>query len=86
MLLTVPCKKIISKGGTGVFVPSIRLTGFGTNVESAIQDASKGVYAWSLALQRQGLLKDAIKRAGLKFDDDGTEELHIVLRGCDNKN
>ena len=84
MLLTIPCKKVISKGGTGIYADNVKLTGFGTDEESALQDVRNGIIAWGSALQRQGIFRDALKRVGLEIEDDGIDELNVVLTKRDN--
>lgn len=80
MLLTISCEKVVSKGGAAFRANGVELTGFGMDEQSALRNTKAGIIAWSQALARQGILEEAIERAGLRIDDDGDSSIHVSLQ------
>ena len=79
MIITVAYKPVVSKGGVALMSQNIRLTGCGTGEQEARKALTEGVLAWCRALQKHGTLNDAISRAGLCAEDDGQNNISVVL-------
>jgi hypothetical protein len=85
MRLTVPCRAVVSKGGSAIRADALPLTAFGLDETGARLDLERGVWIWCRGLERQGLLAEALARIGLATEEDGSSELtvsaHIQDRG-----
>jgi hypothetical protein len=80
MDLTVSADAIVSKGGAGVSLREVPLTGFGPTREDARREAERGLRSWCLALARQGVLQEAANRARLRLVDDGEQEISVTVQ------
>ena len=78
MLLTIPIKRSVSKCGPTVAAEAIRLTACGVTVDDARIRLEQGISAWCSALQRAGHFEDALRRAHLYLENNGTEDVKIV--------
>jgi len=80
MQVTVPCRRVISKGGSAVQADGLPLVAFGPNEAAALAKLQEGVGIWCLSLERQGLLGDALGRAGLQGEHDGHNVLTVAMQ------
>lgn len=78
MLLTVPIQRVVSKYGSSVTAKKLRLTACGMTIEDARMDLEQGITAWCRALEGVGLLEEALRRANLYVESNGTEDLRIA--------
>jgi len=78
MLITVPIKEVESKYGASVLAVRLKLTACGMTVDEARMTLEQGITAWCKALERVGLLEDALRRANLYVESNGTEDLRIA--------
>jgi hypothetical protein len=59
------------KGGAAVHDRRLDLAGHGRTEAEAVSALLTAVEAWCRALGRQGVLEDALDRAGIRREDDG---------------
>jgi len=80
MYVNVSCRRVVSKGGAAVEADGLPLVAFGPNEAAALAKLQEGVGIWCRSLDRQGLLADALGRAGLRGEEDGRNDLTIAMQ------
>lgn len=75
MRVTVTVRRIRAKNVVAFKTNGVPLTGFGSTSQAALDALSAGVASWCRALNRQGRLDEAIRRAGWHVQDDGNDSV-----------
>ena len=78
MVLTVSINAVVSKCGPTLCAKAMRLTASGVTIDDAKMRLEQGITAWCNALQRSGRFEDALRRAHLFVENNGSEDLNIV--------